>query len=187
MKVIAFNGGPRKTWNTATLLGKALEGAAAEGAETELIHLYGLNYKGCISCFACKRKGGESYGKCALKDDLTPIFEKVEQCDAILLGSPVYLGEVAGELRSFLERLAFQYLVYDKPRSTLFKRRIKVGFIYTMNIDDHHLAQAGYEQHFRIAENAMTRIFGETEALYSTDTQQFDDYSNYLSDLVNVE
>ena len=67
---MAFNGSPRKKWNTATLLEKALEGAASQGAKTELIHLYDLNYKGCISCFACKTKGGKSYGRCAVKDDL---------------------------------------------------------------------------------------------------------------------
>jgi len=56
MLAIAMNGSPRKKWNTATLLEKALEGAASQGAETELVHLYDLNYKGCISCFACKLK-----------------------------------------------------------------------------------------------------------------------------------
>lgn len=56
MKVIAINGSPRK--NTATLLAKALEGASSCGAETELIHLYDHNYKGCVSCFACKLKDG---------------------------------------------------------------------------------------------------------------------------------
>jgi len=56
MKVMAFNGSPRKTWNTATLLEKALEGAASKGAETELIHLYDLNYKGCISCLHARQK-----------------------------------------------------------------------------------------------------------------------------------
>jgi multimeric flavodoxin WrbA len=55
---MAFNGSPRKTWNTATLLEKALEGAASKGAETELVHLYDVTFKGCISCFACKTKGG---------------------------------------------------------------------------------------------------------------------------------
>jgi len=50
MKVIALNGSPRKKWNTATLLKHALDGAASKGAETELIHLYDYNYKGCISC-----------------------------------------------------------------------------------------------------------------------------------------
>jgi multimeric flavodoxin WrbA len=60
MKIMAINGSPRKEWNTATLLQKALEGAASQGATTELIDLYDLNYKGCISCFACKEKGGRS-------------------------------------------------------------------------------------------------------------------------------
>ncbi len=50
MKVFAFNGSPRKEWNTATLLKKALKGAEPPGAETELVHLYDLKYKGCISC-----------------------------------------------------------------------------------------------------------------------------------------
>jgi multimeric flavodoxin WrbA len=59
MKIIAINGSPRKDWNIATLLNEALEGAASQGAENELIHLYDLNYKGCISCFACKTKGGK--------------------------------------------------------------------------------------------------------------------------------
>jgi multimeric flavodoxin WrbA len=51
MKAIGVNGSPRKKWNTATLLKKALEGAASEGAKTALVHLYDLDYKGCISCF----------------------------------------------------------------------------------------------------------------------------------------
>jgi len=59
MKAIAVNGSPRKTWNTAQLLKKALEGAAGAGAETKIIHLYDLNFKGCTSCFACKRKNSK--------------------------------------------------------------------------------------------------------------------------------
>jgi multimeric flavodoxin WrbA len=79
MKVMAFNGSPRKNWNTATLLQKTLAGAASYGAETELIHLYDLDYKGCISCFACKTIGGKSYGRCAVQDDLAPVFSRIEQ------------------------------------------------------------------------------------------------------------
>ncbi|MDR3670750.1 MAG: flavodoxin family protein [Holophaga sp.] len=113
MRVIGINGSPRKKWNTATLLGKALEGAASVGAETELIHIYDLDYKGCRSCFACKLKTGSSHGSCSMKDDLTPVLEKVKQADAVVLGSPIYFGMVTGEMRSFLERLMFPYLVYD--------------------------------------------------------------------------
>ena len=54
MKIIAINGSPRENKNTGTLLKKALEGAESCGAEIEFINLYDLDYKGCISCFACK-------------------------------------------------------------------------------------------------------------------------------------
>ena len=63
MKVMAINGSPRKDWNTATMLQKALEGSASRGAETELIHLYDLQFQGCTSCFSCKVLNGKSYGR----------------------------------------------------------------------------------------------------------------------------
>jgi hypothetical protein len=97
---MAFNGSPRKKWNTATPLEKALEGASSQGAETELIHLYDLNYKGCISCFACKTRGGKSYGRCAVKDDLTPLLNAVADLQAFILGSPIYYGTVVFPLFS---------------------------------------------------------------------------------------
>ena len=55
MHLIAFNGSPRKKWNTATLLNHALKGAESEGGKTDLYNLYDLDYHGCTSCFACKR------------------------------------------------------------------------------------------------------------------------------------
>ena len=125
MNVIAINGGPRKKWNTAMMLEKALEGAASKGAGTELIHLYDLEYKGCISCFACKKRGGDNYGRCGVKDDLTAVFAEIEKADALILGSPIYFGDVTGALRSFLERLLFQYHVYTMPRQSLFSKKIK--------------------------------------------------------------
>jgi multimeric flavodoxin WrbA len=87
MKVMAFNGSSRKRGNTAALLEKALEGARPEGAETELIHIYDLDYKGCKSCFVCKLKGSKSYGRRAQRDALTPLLEEVKNCDALILGS----------------------------------------------------------------------------------------------------
>jgi multimeric flavodoxin WrbA len=181
MKVIAFNGSPRKKWNTALLLEKALEGATAAGAETELIHLYDLNYKGCISCFACKKKEGRSYGKCAVADDLKPVFNKVEGADALIFGSPVYIGDVTGEMRSFLERLVFQYLTYTDPPDSMFKRQIKMGFIYTMGVTEEGMKQIGYPRFMDMISMFMTRTLGPLEALCSFDTLQFDDYSKYVA------
>ena len=187
MKVLGFNGSPRKQWNTATLLNKALEGAASQGAEKELIHLYDLTFKGCISCFACKTKGGKSYGKCAVKDDLAPILEKIEEADAIILGSPIYFSSVSGEMRSFMERLMFPYLSYTNPPQSLFPKRIKAGFIYTMNIPEEKMIESGYDQLLSRNEQGLKMLFGDVEKLYSFDTYQFVDYSKVVSDLFDPE
>lgn len=180
MNVLAINGSPRKSWNTATLLNNALEGAASTGAATELIHLYDLNYKGCISCFACKLKGGKSYGKCAYQDELSPVLDKIAAADAIFLGSPIYFGNVTGEMRSLIERMAFPYLVYDKNYSSLLEKKRPVGFIYTMNITAEMVPEWGYDKTLSATETAFKRTFGATESLYVTDTYQFSDYDRYV-------
>ena len=115
MTVIAINGSPRKKWNTATLLEHALEGAASQGTETELVHLYDLDYKGCTSCFACKLKNGKSYGRCAMHDGLSSLLDRIASADALILGSPIYFGNVTGEMRSFMERLFFPNHLHPPP------------------------------------------------------------------------
>jgi len=187
MKVIAINGSPRKKWNTATLLQKALDGAAASGAETEIIHLYDLNYRGCISCFACKSIGHKSYGKCAVRDDLTPIFEKITGSRALILGSPIYFGCTTGEMRSFLERLFFPFHTYTDPQQSLFPGAIRTGFIYTMNVTEEVMIKRGYTKNFRHMEMLLQRIFGTSETLASCDTYQFEEYSKYATELFNPE
>ena len=182
MRVIAFNGSPRKKWNTATLLKKFLEGAESQGAETELINLYDLNFKGCKSCFSCKTKGSKSYGRCAVKDDLTPILKRIEEADAVILGSPIYLGTVTGEMRSLIERLVFPYLTYTEPIKSLFPKKIHSAFVYTMNISEEQIEEYGYTTHFNTNENYLRLIFGEAESLFSYDTYQFRDYSKVLAD-----
>jgi multimeric flavodoxin WrbA len=184
MKVIAFNGSPRKNWNTTALLNSALEGAASEGAEIELVHLYDLNFKGCHSCFACKMKNGKSYGHCAIKDDLAPILKKFEEADAIILGSPIYFGEVSGEMRSFLERLIFPFMMYTNPYQSLFPRRIKVGLIYSGNITADEFPRYS---HLKIAEKTLELVFGEVESIFSFDTFQFEDYSKVVADKFDPE
>ena len=185
MKILAVNGSPRKTWNTAILLRKALEGATSQGAEAEFVHLYDLNFKGCQSCFSCKTIGSKSYGKCARKDDITSILERVRDADGIILGSPVYLGAATGAMRSFLERLVFPYLVYDGV-STLFPRKINTGFIYTMNMTETALRR-GFDKQVSATEMFLKRIFGASESLLVTDTYQFDDYSKVFAPRFDVE
>ena len=181
MYIIAINGSPRKNGNTATLLNKALEGASSQGATTELINLYDLNFKGCVSCFACKLKGGKSYGKCAYKDELTLVLDKIESADAVILGSPIYFSDVTGEMRSFIERLVFQYLVYDENYSSLNDKRKPIGFIYTMNAPESMIKEIEYDRIISRYENYFEKFMGPTESLLATDTYQFCDYSKYVA------
>ncbi len=187
MKAIAINGSPRKKWNTATLLERALEGAALEGAETEIIHLYDLNFKGCISCFACKLKDGKSYGKCAMNDELTPVLEKLKDADAVILGSPIYLGNSTGEMRSFMERYIFPFLVYSENPRSLYPGNIPIGYIYTTGAKEENFDVFGLHKVIELNEGVATRIFGYSESLYSTDTYQFDDYSKYVANRFDPE
>jgi multimeric flavodoxin WrbA len=181
MKVIALNGSPRKQWNTATLLEKALEGAAFQTADTELIHLYSLQYKGCISCFACKRIGGKSYGKCAVKDDLTGVLEECETADALILGSPIYFGSTTGGMRSFMERLLYPPLSYDELWGSIFPRSMKTAFIYTSNAPEDRIPDFCGQQ-IKLTEVMLQKIFkAPSETLLSCETYQFDDYSKMAS------
>jgi multimeric flavodoxin WrbA len=177
MKAIGINGSPRKKWNTATLLEKAIEGAASEGAETELIQLYDLNFKGCISCFACKTKNGKSYGKCAVKDELTPVLKKVSEADIIVLGSPIYFGTVTEEMRSFMERLLFPFSTYTDPPGSLFSRKVRAAFICALGATEEMSRERGFDRHIAENEMWMKRILGASETLCSYDTLQFEDYS----------
>jgi len=181
MNAIAVNGSPRKGWNTATLLKKALAGAKAGGAKTEIVHLYDLAYKGCISCFACKKIGGKSYGCCAVKDELTPVLERAAQADVLILGSPIYFHTETGEMRSFMERFLFPYLTYTPGYACIFPRKIQAGLVYTMNVPEENMPAFHQDKAVASTRGIMTRVFGNCEVLLCTDTYQFSDYSKYMS------
>ena len=181
MNVLAVNGSPRKKWNTATLLENALAGAASAGAETELAHLYDLEYTGCISCLACKKIGGKSYGHCAVRDGLTPLLKKAAAADVLVLGSPIYFYTETGEMRSFMERLLFPYLTYTPGYRSIFPRKLPTAFVYTMNVSAENMAVYGMDRSTTATQGVMERIFGSCELLLCTDTLQVKDYSKYLT------
>lgn len=176
MKTIAINGSPRKNWNTAALLNAALEGAREAGAETELVNLYDLDYSGCVSCFACKRKGAERC-RCYHQDALSSVLERVLSSDVLLLGSPVYFGDVTGKMRCFIERLAFITLSYDDPMEVIFPGHINTAFFFTMNMQTEQAQM--YKPMIKSTLGALGRLGGSVEQYLCTDTLQFDDYSKY--------
>ena len=102
-KIIAVNAGPRKGWNTDTLIEKAMEGAREAGAEVEKFDLFRLEkYTGCISCFGCKKE--KFKGHCIVRDGLTPVLDAIHEADGLIIGSPNYLSELTASFRALYER-----------------------------------------------------------------------------------
>lgn len=190
MQILAVDGSPRKKWNTSTILQNVLDGAqsAGEDVSAELIYLYEHDYKGCVECFECKRIGGSSYGKCAVKDGIQEILERAVQADVLVFGSPIYFSDITGMLRCFLERLCFSHFVYDKNYSSLAPKKIPLGFIYTMNVPAVLMEEMNYPQRLAVMENFAGRIFGHTpRRLYVNNTLQFKDYSKYMAPIFSEE
>ena len=183
MKLLAVNGSPRKKWNTARLLTQVIEGAREAGAEAELVHLVDLNYTGCKSCFACKKIGGPSYGRCALKDELRPVLDRAHEADVLVLGTPFYICAESAFMRAFEERLWFQYLLYSNVKPPLSPRKKATALVYTMNVREEEMAAYGKDKIVAKAKELMERQFAPCEILLSCDTLQFDDYSKYDTDM----
>ena len=128
---IAINGSPRRNGNTSTLLQHAIQGAQSAGAKTELVHLYSLNFKGCTSCFACKLKS-RPHGTCAMKDDLSPVLERIKEADAVIFGSPIYFMNISAGMAAFIERLFFSNYIYSDE--FIFPKKLPSAYFYTMNM-----------------------------------------------------
>ena len=174
-KIIIIDGGPRKTFNTASMLNKFAEGASSVSSEIEVktIRLYDLDYKGCMSCMACKVKGRAS-NVCKFKDAITPILEEIAQADGLVLGSPNYFGEITGQMRAFLERLAFPWLSYNDYSMTA-PKRMPVVLVETMN----GLPEMNNSNGYGSMEYCISAALGEPEKLTAYNTYQVKNYDRF--------
>ncbi len=174
-KIIIIDGGPRTTFNTASMLKKFAEGACSVSNEIEVktVRLYALDYKGCMSCMACKIKGKAS-NVCKFKDALTPVLEEIAQADGLVLGSPNYFGEVTAQMRAFLERLAFPWLSYNDYSMTA-PKKMPVVLMETMN----GLPNQNNSQGYGSMEYCIAKALGQPEKLYAYNTYQVKNYANF--------
>lgn len=105
MKVVAFNGSPRRDGNTTLLIHQVFHELEKEGIETELVYLSGKKIHGCIACYKCFQNKDQH---CAVKDDIAnECIEKMMKADGIVLGSPVYFGNVTPEMKALIDRTSF--------------------------------------------------------------------------------
>ncbi|GAB6163130.1 flavodoxin family protein [Desulfothermus naphthae] len=106
MKVLAINGSHRKGKNTAKMLNMVLEPIKAAGIDTELIELMDYNIKLCKACNKCLIRP-----ECSIKDDdMGIIAQKMLESDAIIIGSPVYFGNVTSKLKIFMDRTRWMHM-----------------------------------------------------------------------------
>ena len=152
----------------------------------KIINLYDVDFKGCRSCFACKLKGGKSFGKCGYPDGLTPVLEEISQADGIVLASPIYFGDVTGVARSLIERLFFPFFEYKEGYPSIAPKKLKTAVIYTMNVDE-KTGNEIYADLFSKIEFFMEVAFSKPERICAFDTCQFSDYDKYVCEVFNKE
>ena len=170
-KIVVVNAGPRKGWNTDTLLMEAAKGAEAAGAEIVKFDLFKLEkYTGCISCFGCKRE--KFKGLCICRDGLTPVLDAIREADGLIIGSPNYLSEMTASFRALYERLIFQNLTYNVENPCCNAHTIPVLFIMTSNAPD--TMYTGLVENYK---NTLTSFVGPAETFVSGNTLQLKDYS----------
>ena len=113
MKVLILNGSPKNNGNTALALREMIKIFDIEGIGIEYVHVGNLAIRGCLACLQCYKTG-----KCAIEDVVNEIAEKFRECDALVVGSPVYYASANSTLTALLDRLFY---------STNFDKRMKVG------------------------------------------------------------
>jgi len=123
MKVVAFNGSPRREGNTFHLINHVFKALAKEGVETELVGVGGNLLHGCKACYRC---GQTKNARCVQEDDIAnSCIEKMRAADGIILGSPTYFADVTPELKALIDRAGF----VGRANGGLFRRKVGAAVV----------------------------------------------------------
>jgi len=141
MKIIGFIASSRKEGNTAWAVNKILEGAKAQGAETQSWCFSDIDINPCRGCSSCKTGGNG----CAINDDMQNIYKAFIDADAIILGSPVYMGQMSAQAKIFSDRLyactSPRFSPYYKENAT----KKKMVLVFTQGNPDPNLFQSYFD------------------------------------------
>ena len=141
MKVVAFNGSPRKDGNTFILINYVFRELEKEGIETELVQLSGKEIRGCIACYKCIENKDQ---RCSVKNDFAnECIEKMIGSDGIILGSPTYFTDVTAEMKALIDRAGF----VSRANGWMFKNKVgaavvavrRAGASHTLDTINHFL------------------------------------------------
>lgn len=122
MYIVGIVGSPRKAGNVSCIVNQVLKGAADSGAKTKIHYLNDMDIRGCQSCRACIKKG-----ICPTKDDMELILEDIKAADGVIIGSPVYIWQVSGQTKIFMDRM---YPLTDENHKPRYGSK-KLVMVYT--------------------------------------------------------
>jgi len=122
MKIVAFNGSPRRRGNTYHAIQTVFKELGKEGIKTELIQLGGSGIKPCRACFKCFENKNK---RCVQKDTLNTFIEKIIEAEGIIIGSPTYFSNVSPEVKAFIDRAG----LVARANDHLFKRKVGAAVV----------------------------------------------------------
>lgn len=111
MNIIGYIASPRKAGDTAWAVSKILEGAKEQGAQTQSFHSGELDISPCKGCLGCVKSD-----RCVINDDMQKLYDVLEKADALVLGAPVYMGQMNAQAKIFTDRLFAQITPRFSPR-----------------------------------------------------------------------
>ena len=133
MKIIGIIASPRKEGNTAWIVNKILEGAKERGAETQAWYSSELTIEPCRGCLCCHTDGDRG---CIIDDDMQELYDAIDQADAIVLGSPVYMGQMSAQAKIFTDRLFAQISPRFSPHYKEKVTKKKLLLVFTQGNPD---------------------------------------------------
>lgn len=142
MKVIGIIASPRKEGNTAWIINKILEGAKEEGAETQSWYFSDLDIKPCQGCLCCHSKGARG---CVINDDMQKLYVAIDDADAIVLGSPIYMGQMSAQAKIITDRLFAQISPRFSPHYKEKATKKKLILVFTQGNPDSSMFQLYFE------------------------------------------
>jgi len=164
MKILGVEGSPRKNGNTEKLVKTILESASESGAQTAFYKLTEMNISLCLGCFNCRETGA-----CVTKDDMQLLHEEIQASDAIIIGSPVYMWQVSGQTKLFMDRL----VPFIKPDfTTRLKGKKRLFMVFTQGNPDEN----SFKPYFEYLENLFSFLHYDVKGtLVAAGTRDKDD------------
>jgi multimeric flavodoxin WrbA len=141
MKIIGFIGSSRQNGNTSYAVNKILEAAEKQGAEVQSFCFGDIEIGPCCGCSSCKKGAGV----CIINDDMQKIYASLKDANAIILGSPVYMGQMSAQAKIFTDRLYACFMPKFSPYYKEGAPKKRMALVFTQGNPDANLFKAYFD------------------------------------------